>query len=63
MTISAVAGDAFEGGIDRAERARVRDRIRQMSDHERYEADWPAVRHDPREWAVPARRSWRFDRR
>jgi hypothetical protein len=66
MTISAVADDAFERGVergvDRAERARVRNRILQMTDHERYEADWPAVRRDPRDKATP-RIGWRLNRR
>lgn len=48
MAISAVADDAFEGRVDRAgwlgvERARFRDRAVNLTDHERYEADWPSV--------------------
>ena len=63
MAISAVADDAFERGVDRAERARIRNRMLQMTDHERYEADWPAVRGDPRDQATPPRAGWHFNRR
>lgn len=41
MTISALAGHAFEGRVGRAERAGLRNRMLDLTDHERYEADWP----------------------
>jgi hypothetical protein len=48
MAISAVADDAFEGRLDRTDRlgveqARFRTRMLGLTDHERYEADWPTV--------------------
>lgn len=61
MAISAVADDAFERRVDRAgwlgvERARYRDRAVNLTDHERYEADWPSVGRGSREQDAPPRR-------
>lgn len=61
MAISAVADDAFEGRVDRVgwlgiERARYRDRAVNLTDHERYEADWPSVGRSPGEQDTPPRR-------
>ncbi|MEO8230477.1 MAG: hypothetical protein ABI628_12050 [Chloroflexota bacterium] len=68
MAISAVGDDAFEGRINRPDRmsfeqARHRNRMLQQSDHERYEADWPAVGWGSFEPAVPPRRRRPFGRR
>jgi hypothetical protein len=68
MAISAVADDAFEGRVDRAgwlgvERARFGDRAVHLTDHERYEADWPSVGQGSPGQDTPPRRLGRFARR
>ncbi len=67
MAITAVA-DAFEDRVDhdtriRFERARILDRMREQSDHERYEADWPSVSRAWIDQAGPSRRLGAFGRR
>lgn len=68
MAISAVADDAFERRFDWAERlgierARIRDRTVELTDHERYEADWPPAGRGSRDQHAPPRRHSRLDRR
>jgi hypothetical protein len=68
MAISAVADDAYEGRLDRtdrlsAERARYRTRMLELTDHQRYEADWPSAGEVSREQHPPARRRWHLARR
>jgi hypothetical protein len=68
MAISAVGDDAFEGRTDQSdrmsfERARLRNRMLQQTDHERYEADWPPVGWDSLDHAAPPRRRRPFSRR
>jgi hypothetical protein len=61
MAISAVGDDAFEGRTEQSdrmsfERARLRNRMLQQTDHERFEADWPSVAWDALGQAAPPRR-------
>jgi hypothetical protein len=68
MAISAVADDAFEGRVDRAgwlgvDRALFRDRAVELTDHERYEADWPSIGRGSRDQDAPPRSRRRVARR
>jgi hypothetical protein len=71
MAISAVADDGFDRRVDRfeqadrlrIERTRRRDRMLDLTDHERYEADWPPAGRGSRDQELPSRQRWPFARR